>query len=742
MLRMAAALGLATGVLGLAVAVLPFGIALEENVGLSALFELRGPRPAPPEVVVVSIDTASTRALDLPSDPARWPRALHARLTESLAAAGASVIAFDIFFGSPRGEDDTRLADAMRRAGSVVLVEYLARETVPVDGGRLAGPVVLEQRLPPTPPLHEAALATAPFPLPKVPVRVSQYWTFKPGAGGAPTLPVVAFQTYALDAYDDLVRLVERASGPLAADLPTSRSALRAHGRLDQVVARLRQRFEAELRLAAAVRAAAASDPELAAQPARRARLDRLLRLYDGPHSRYLNFYGPPGSVRTVSYHEVIDAENVAGGVPLAGRAVFVGMSDSLRPEQRDTFHTVFSGSGDEDLSGVEIAATAFANLLDDRPVRPAGLGMHLLLLLGFGLLLGLLSVSLAPQAAAAAVGIACGLYLAAAYAAFVRADAWWPLAVPLLVQAPLAFVGGSVWRYAESNRERLRVRQVFSRYLPDDVIDGLLAELPDRVGAAVRVYGICLFTDAERYTRLAESLEPTELADLMNRYYAAIFEPIRRRGGFVSDVIGDATLAIWAAPGEDRALRLEALRAACEIAHAIDRFGATSGAALPTRIGLCAGPIVLGHVGAIDHFEYRAVGDIVNTACRIQGLNKQFGTRILASEEVVSGIGEFLTRRLGSFLLAGKSKPVAVHEVVCAREAARPEQVAAAGRFAEALAAYEGRAWDRAAATLSSLVDEYGEDRAARFYANACDRLKAGPPEPGWDGVVRMDEK
>ena len=91
----------------------------------------------------------------------------------------------------------------------------------------------------------------------------------------------------------------------------------------------------------------------------------------------------------------------------------------------------------------------------------------------------------------------------------------------------------------------------------------------------------------------------------------------------------------------------------------------------LPTRIGLHTGQMMVGNIGAIDRYEYNPIGDIVNTASRIEGLNRHLGTRILASREVLYGLDEFLTRDLGEFVLAGKSKPVAVYELVCRKEEA-----------------------------------------------------------------------
>jgi adenylate cyclase len=138
------------------------------------------------------------------------------------------------------------------------------------------------------------------------------------------------------------------------------------------------------------------------------------------------------------------------------------------------------------------------------------------------------------------------------------------------------------------------------------------------------RVYGICLMTDAERYTALCERLEPERLHALMNRYYEALFEPVIRRGGIISNIVGDSMLALWTTELPDRRSREQACLAALEIADAAERFNlAQDGIRLPTRIGLHCGELVLGPVGAADHYEYRAVGDIVNTASRVQGLNK-----------------------------------------------------------------------------------------------------------------------
>jgi adenylate cyclase len=736
----AAVLGLAIAVLGVIVGLSPLGLDLEDGVGLGVLFRLRGPRPVPAEVVVVSVDRTSADALELPSEFAKWPRSEHARLTDRLSRAGAAVIVFDVFFadeGRSAG-DDAIFAAALERAGNVVLAKYLAREVIALRDGSGIDPAHanIERLIGPLPLFARAAAGSAPFPLPRVPVRVGQWWTFKRGAGDVPTLPVVAFHVFAGGAHGRLVDLLARHR-----ELPRAPGARGHPDRIDETVAAIRQDFAGDRRLAAgALELVAAAPADASTDP----RLGTLVRLHTGPDSRYFDFYGPPRTITTIAYRDILaDPDTLPAPLPdLRGKAVFVGMAGHLRSEQRDDFHTVFADTAGIGLSGVEIAATAFANLLENRQVHPVDWPPHVAVLVLWGVLVGIVCRMLSPLAALGAALAAGAVYLLTAARLFAADGSWLPLAVPLLLQTPAALGGALLWHYLDTNRERQTIRRAFSYYLPDRVIDDLTASRGGVGPRAQPVYGICLCTDAERYTALAESLDPSSLADVMNRYYAAVFEPIRRRGGIISDVVGDSALAIWSATAPEPALRAQACEAACDVAAAVARFNREApDLRLLTRVGLHAGQIVLGHVGAMDHYEYRAVGDIVNTATRIQALNKHFGTRLLASAEVIDGVDGVLTRKLGTFLLAGKSRPLVIHEIVGLRTQATREDVRRAALFTEALGAYEGRRWEEASAGFAALLGE-GEDRAARFYLDACRQHREREPDRAWDAVVRMDVK
>jgi adenylate cyclase len=157
------------------------------------------------------------------------------------------------------------------------------------------------------------------------------------------------------------------------------------------------------------------------------------------------------------------------------------------------------------------------------------------------------------------------------------------------------------------------------------------------------------------------------------------------------------------------------------------------------TRLGLHAGPIMLGHIGAVDHFEYRAVGDIVNTAARLQALNKILGTRILASRETTDGLDEFVLRAMGVFRVPGKTKPTAVMELCGYAREATDKQHELARDFAAALEEFTRADFALARNSFERLLQGFPQDGPSHYYLGLCERYLAKPPAPGWDGVVTV---
>lgn len=708
------AVGLLIGLSGVLIYLLPFGYAWEEDFGLGVLFKIRGQRPAPAEVAVIAISDKTGPQLGYGNDITSWPRAVHARLVDRLVAVGAQTIVMDIDFRMARDSNqDALLAAALRRAGNVILFGYLDQELVSLDSpGSFSSGIAglhIERLRKPVEILATSAAAVAPFVLPKVPVKVSRFWTFH-GANELATMPVAALEQYVLSNSPDLTSLRARLEPEFANLFAPSALKLEGYRSLQVFRDTLRnqsQQTEALLEILE-------SQSEQQISPEASQGLKALLTTYLLPDYPYLNFYGPPPSITTIPYEHFIagDAKTLE---LLKDRVVFVGYAEQFQPKQKDGFYTVYSRSSGLDLSGVEIAATAFANLLHREtitPVKPVGVMLVFLL---FALLVTLM-FRLLPAYANVLAGLAVGvLYFLLTYQLFVHASLWLMWAIPVFWLMPMALLLSLLLKYREAHGQRQQLQTAFGYYLPRQIIDRLTQDASRALKQGETAYGICLATDAEQYTRLSERLSPAELQGILNRYYELLFAPVRARDGMISDVVGDAMLAIWSAPQELTHIRRKACEAALEIKRTLDTTAHIP--KMPTRIGLHAGEFMLSHIGAIDHYEYRAVGDIVNTASRIENLNKQLGTTILASQETVLGLEGFVTRELGMFRLKGKQRAVLVHELMSEEDRISPEQMRLIGLFAQALQAHREGNRREAMERFKSILEDFPQDGPSRFY-------------------------
>ncbi len=742
--RSAALLGLAIGIVGSLASLLPPIASVEESGGLHWLFALRGARPPPGNVVVVNIDRPSAEALGVPLDPVKWPRSLHARLVRSLAAAGTRVIVFDVFFAEPGPvAEDAALATAMREAGNVVLTARIGKRFLPIRpaGDATATDAVRIEIQSPVPVLRDSALAVAPFALPVWPMKVSQFWAFHQEAGDRPTLPSVVVQAYGLALRDELEgALIRTAYGPGAAvesDQPRG---------LLEFMQEMRDYLAADPGLAVGWRdwPPTARHGTTSERPHPDA-VD-LVRLYAGPASYFLNYYGPPFSIATVPYYQVIGGEparTVDGrSVDLRDSIAFVGYSARRQSDQRDSFYTAFSQESGENLSGVEIVATATANLLEGRTLRPLAGSAALIMLFAWGVVLGAACrlIAVTPILVASLGG---SVYLLGALAAFTIADLWLPVIVPVFLQTSLAALGAILLKFRHARHQHARISVVAGRYVPPRVVERLVDQGAGDAEIAEMVHGTCMVTDATQFSALAESLAPEELAQLMNAYYGILFAEVERYSGEVSDVVGDSMMAIWTAAHPSLTTQAQACATALRLTAELERRRASGDrAALPTRVGLHCGDIQLGTIGSRHHHEYRAVGDTVNTASRIEGLNRYLGTRVLVSAETLAGLDGFAVREVGTFLLAGKTRPLIVHELLGSRPQAEAAGMPDLSLFAAALAEFRGERWHEAAQLFRRFRSGAAGDGPAGFYLRLCEDYLANGPASWHGGAVRLDHK
>jgi adenylate cyclase len=639
--RWAATLGLLTGTIGLALSIVPSVSTLEDSVGLRWLFRIRGPMTPPSNVTIISVDEGAPLRLGLPQLFREWPRSTHAGLVDRLVERGASAIAFDVeFFRHGVSEEDDRVfARSISRARRVVLVQRL-------DTGLVDGREFWERRNP-IPAFAEAAIGLAPVPVPDAPF-ISEFWSFlaTPTLGDVPSLPAVALQVHASAALDALIRELKAAGVSGLDAMPTRVMDMATPADLlsaMQTLRRIRVSHPSAIRAARAQLRAAGNDEALA-----------LLAMYSGEQTGYLNFFGPPGAICTIPYDRLITvADNADAGCPLRGSIVFVGLARGrvARADQPDTYHTVFETRDGIDFSGVELHATALANLLTRTTLQtPPGLAyIATVLLIGFGF--GATAYWVRTQKrwsrgrvsprfeAAAVVTVMAAVYAVSAYALFRNAYVIVPLLIPLAIQLPAALILGLLMppiRYED------------------------------------QVTAVCVATDAEGSTALGQRLSNREYAALLRDYNQALVKPVLIRGGTPLDPQGDGFVSVWcSASGSvdevDAECRFQACVTAIEIATAAERFNLAQaeGTRLPARTGLTVGVVTI-HSDA-DRGVFNAFGDAVNVAARLRDLNRELGTRVLASEEVTAGLQSKLQVRpvLSGFSLRGVSHAPAVVEVV-----------------------------------------------------------------------------
>jgi adenylate cyclase len=316
----------------------------------------------------------------------------------------------------------------------------------------------------------------------------------------------------------------------------------------------------------------------------------------------------------------------------------------------------------------------------------------------------------------------------------------WLPIVVleaALIISVVAALTG----RYALEGRQKRFIKNAFSQYLSPVFIEELIRN-PEKLklGGERRVISI-FFSDLQGFTGLSEKLDPEDLTAFLNHYLTAMTEIIHQEGGTVDKYEGDAIIAFWNAPLDledhaERAVRA-GLRCLDKLEEMQPELRKWVQGEVRMRVGINTGPAVVGNMGSHDRFDYTMLGDSVNLAARLEGVNKQFGTWILISENTLQQIGNTIpVREIARVTVVGRDKPVAIYEPLSARRQA--EHMADLQSFTDGLELFRQGNFLEAAAIFAATADR---DPAAKAYEARCRDFTTHPPR-NWDGVWRVTEK
>ena len=347
-------------------------------------------------------------------------------------------------------------------------------------------------------------------------------------------------------------------------------------------------------------------------------------------------------------------------------KIVLIGADLSITDRHRTPFASVYEGNRGV-LPGIVIHAHGVDQLLTGRrPPDIGGVGNFLIALLlgGIGAALGASRLELHTRIG---VGVAASALLwTTGGMLFHFAGVMIGLVKPTLSLAA-AMWGSEAVMGREQRKQKEFIQGAFGRYVSPKVVDQLLKDPKKLSLVGDRREMTFLFTDVAGFTTLSEAIPGQDLARVLNAYLDGVCQVILKYDGTVDKFIGDAVFAIFNAPTDQPDHGERAVRCAIEIDQFADRFRAEQNAAeIPfglTRIGVHSGPATVGNFGSQEKQEYTALGDAVNTASRLEGLNKHFGTRVCVSEVVRAQCNGILFRPIGLVVVKGKTQAIAMFE-------------------------------------------------------------------------------
>ncbi|HRI50085.1 MAG TPA: adenylate/guanylate cyclase domain-containing protein [Pseudomonadota bacterium] len=288
---------------------------------------------------------------------------------------------------------------------------------------------------------------------------------------------------------------------------------------------------------------------------------------------------------------------------------------------------------------------------------------------------------------------------------------------------------------------------QSFRKYIPDDIVRELIRTKQEAVISGKRKKMTVFFSDVVDFTRISERLTPNELSSQLSEYFSAMTEVISKHGGTVDKFIGDAIMAFWGAPGDmadhGKNACLAALgcqKALKELAVKWEREGKM---VFRTRIGINTGEMVVGNIGSDQRLSYTVIGDAVNLASRLEGLNKAYGTHVIISQATLDELpDDFAYRLLDVVLVQGKTEPVPIYELVADKGDITSLDAEFLHLFSRGVAAYQSRQWDVAKNKFSKLLEGKPGDRACQIFIERCEEYKIKPPPEEWAGEYAHAKK
>lgn len=301
--------------------------------------------------------------------------------------------------------------------------------------------------------------------------------------------------------------------------------------------------------------------------------------------------------------------------------------------------------------------------------------------------------------------------------------------------------------------RLKQNLQDTFGKYVDPRVVQRLVNPTELATAQGERQVMTVFFADVAGFDAIAATLSPAQLVELTNQYLTLMSAPISDHAGVIDKFIGTMIMGFWGAPFTSET---EHAIAACQTALTqIDQLPVLRELAaqfcpdtaildvLDLHIGITTGPLVVGNMGSESSKSYTVMGDTVNTASRLKGASKQYGVRILITQETRDQLTDaFITRELDRIQVVGKQEPVQIYELLGTHESVTDQQRALIETFQNGLSAYRQRHWDTAQQHFQHCLTLQPTDHPSQLYLQRLHIIRASPPAEDWDGVWRLTSK
>ena len=459
-----------------------------------------------------------------------------------------------------------------------------------------------------------------------------------------------------------------------------------------------------------------------------------------------LHYYGQEFQFPTFNVLDIVSAcqnpegplfDRVAGRI--RGRFVIIALTAPGLLDLKPTAVTSRSPGG-------YIHGTLLANLLHNHHIRTASDISRFLLIFLAGVFLGLLSFGGFSSRRNSLIVLSFMMGWAVVSFGLFHYYQYWMGFLPQELSFLLIFGLAATYRYSTEGKKRRMIRKLFSQYMSEVLVRELESN-PERtkLGGERRFITI-FFSDLANFAGISEQFEPEKIVTLLNDYFTEMSQIILDSRGIIDKYQGDGIMAFWGSPIplEDHAVRACLAALACQqrMQGINDKLPSEGFPPLPMRIGLHSGEAIVGNMGSTQRFDYTIVGDNVNLASRLTGINEHFGTGIIISENTYQLARERIeARELDLIAVPGRKKPVRVFQLLGEKDKITEGDRRVKALFEDGLKSYRIGKFEEAKKTFEKVMEINPNDEPSRIFIVRCKDLLEAPPAK-WDGVFRPTDK